>query len=149
VTYPLLNVDEIRDMQRRGCNFHSHTRSHASLPALDDADLADQLHGSRLALAELLGHEVRYIAYPFGHLDERVENATRVAGYRAAFATQPGFNRQNVNRFRIRRLDIAGTDTPGMLLRKIKLGSNDGTLHHAVRYYARQALARLGLGDTQ
>jgi len=134
-TYPLLDADEIHDMQGRGCSFHSHTRSHASLPKLDDAALADQLRGSREALAILLGHEVRYIAYPFGHLDERVEAATRAAGYRAAFSTQPGFNRSDVNRFRIRRLDVYGTDTPAMLLRKIRFGSNDGSLMQVVRYY--------------
>jgi peptidoglycan/xylan/chitin deacetylase (PgdA/CDA1 family) len=142
-TYPLLDEDEILDMQRRGASFHSHTRSHASLPTLDDAQLADQLAGSRAALAKLLGHSVPYIAYPFGHLDERVEAATRAAGYQAAFSTQPGFNRQDVNRYRIRRLDISGTDTPAMLLRKIKFGSNDGSLGHAARYYLQQLKERL------
>jgi peptidoglycan/xylan/chitin deacetylase (PgdA/CDA1 family) len=135
VTYPLLDSDEVRDMQRRGVSFHSHTRSHASLPTLDDAALADQLAGSRCRLAELLGHDVPFLAYPYGHLDDRVEAATRAAGYRAAFSTQPGFNRREVNPFRIRRLDVYGTDTPAMLLRKIRLGSNDGSLGHVARYY--------------
>ena len=72
-THPLLDSDEIRDMHRRGASFHSHTRTHASLPTLDDQQLADQLSGSREALASLLGHDVPYIAYPFGHSDERVE----------------------------------------------------------------------------
>lgn len=143
VTYPLLDAGEIRDMQDRGASFHSHTRSHPSLPSLDDARLADQLTGSRQALAELLGHEVRYLAYPFGHLDERVEKATRQAGYRAAFSTQPGFNRLDVNRFRIRRMDVYGTDTPSMLLRKIHLGSNDGTMSNVVRYYLNRLTSRL------
>lgn len=143
VTYPLLTEDEIRDMQRRGVSFHSHTRSHASLPTLDDTQLADQLAGSRQTLTKLLGHDVPYIAYPFGHLDERVEAATRAAGYRAAFSTQPGFNRKDVNRYRIRRLDIFGTDTPAMLLRKIKFGGNDGSLGHAIRYYLQQIKNRL------
>lgn len=143
VTHPLLDADEIHDMQRRGVAFHSHTRSHASLPTLDDAGLADQLAGSRTVLAELLGHEVPYLAYPFGHLDERVEAATRAAGYRAAFSCQPGFNRRDVNRFRIRRIDVFGTDTPAVLLRKVKLGSNDGSLKHAARYYLDRLQARL------
>ena len=105
------------------------------------------MQGSRSFLTELLGHEVSYLAYPYGHLDSRVEAATRAAGYRAAFATQPGFNRQDVNRFRIRRLDIAGTDTPTMLLRKIRLGSNDGSLTHAARYYLDRLTSRLpGVG---
>lgn len=139
-TYPLLDADEIRDMQARGASFHSHTRSHADLPTLDDAELAAQLAGPRADLGPLVGHDVPYLAYPFGRLDERVETATRAAGYRAAFSTQPGFNRQDVNPFRIRRLDVFGTDTPAMLLRKIRLGSNDGSLGHAARYY----LSRLG-----
>jgi len=140
--YPLLSVDEIRNMQQRGCTFHSHTRTHASLPTLDDGQLVDQLQGSRQALTELLGHEVRYIAYPFGHLDARVEAATRAAGYRAAFSTQPGFNRRDVNPFRVRRLDVYGTDTAAMLLRKIHLGTNDGRLASAVRYYVDRLRAR-------
>lgn len=146
VTYPLLDADEIRDMQGRGASFHSHTRSHLSLPSLDDAQLVDQLAGSRQALAGLLGHEVRYLAYPFGYLDDRVEKATRQAGYRAAFSTQPGFNRKDVNRFRIRRMDVFGTDTPAMLLRKIHLGNNDGSLSHAVRYYLNRLKNRLAGG---
>ena len=148
VTYPLLDADEIRDMQRRGVSFHSHTRSHASLPTLDDAQLAEQLAGSRAALASQLGHDVPYIAYPFGHLDERVEVATRAAGYRAAFSTQSGFNRRDVNRYRIRRIDVYGTDTPSMLLRKIRLGSNDGSMAHAARYYLERLKSRL-LGARQ
>lgn len=142
-TYPLLDEAEIREMQARGVSFHSHTRTHADLPTLDDAALADQLAGSRQALAGLLGHEVPYIAYPFGRLDARVEDATRAAGYHAAFSTQPGFNRQDVNRFRIRRIDVFGTDTSTMLLRKVKLGSNDGSLGHAVRYYFDRLKAHL------
>lgn len=139
-TYPLLDEDEIREMLQRGTSFHSHTRSHADLPTLGDAQLTDQLASPRETLATLVGHDVPYIAYPFGHVDERVEAATRAAGYRAAFSTQPGFNRRDVNPFRIRRLDVFGTDTPAMLLRKIRLGTNDGSLAHAARYY----LSRLG-----
>lgn len=147
VTYPLLDANEIRDMMQRNVSFHSHTRNHADLPTLNETELADQLAGSRASLSRLLGHDVAYLAYPFGRLDERVEAATRAAGYRAAFSTQPGFNRQGVNRYRIRRLDVFGTDTPSMLLRKIRLGSNDGSLAHTVRYYAARIQNRLSGGS--
>ena len=143
ITYPLLSAEEILDMQRRGVAFHSHTCSHPSLPGLDDDRLARELTGSRADLQRLLGREVDYLAYPFGHLDERVATATRSAGYRAAFSTQPGFNRQGVDRFRIRRIDVYGTDTPAMLMRKVRLGTNDGTLSNLGRYYLTRARARL------
>jgi len=142
-TYPLLGADEILDMQRRGVAFHSHTCSHASLPSLDDERLEQELVESRAALERLLGRKVDYLAYPFGHADERVVAAARRAGYRAAFSTQPGFNRRDVDRFRIRRIDVYGTDTPAMLMRKVRLGTNDGGLSNLARYYLRQAKARL------
>jgi peptidoglycan/xylan/chitin deacetylase (PgdA/CDA1 family) len=142
-TYPLLNVDEVLDLQRRGVALHSHTCSHANLPALDDDALHHELVESRAALQRLLGRPVDYLAYPFGHLDERVAAAARGAGYHAAFSTQPGFNRRDVDRFRIRRIDVYGTDTPAMLLRKVRLGTNDGAITNLARYYLGRAMARL------
>ncbi|MDD5389296.1 MAG: polysaccharide deacetylase family protein [Gallionellaceae bacterium] len=142
-SYPLLNAEEIRDMQQRGCSFHSHTRGHADLPTLNNAELADQLAVSRQALGELLEREVDYLAYPYGHFDERVEAAARAAGYRAAFSTHSGFNRPDIERFRIRRLDVYGSDTSARLLRKIRLGGNDGRLSTLIRYYLRETASRM------
>jgi peptidoglycan/xylan/chitin deacetylase (PgdA/CDA1 family) len=147
ITYPLLDIGHVRAMQRGGVSFHSHTVNHVSLPRVDDSCLEEEVAGSRRILSELLEAEVAYLAYPFGHLDERVEAAARAAGYRAAFSTQPGFNRRDVNRFRIRRLDVYGTDTPAMLLRKIHLGCNDGSLSNRLRYYLSRAWARLAVAD--
>lgn len=144
-TYPLLNADEVLDLQRRGGALHSHTCSHPSLPALGDHELRRELVESRAALQRRLGRQVDYLAYPFGHLDERVVAAARSAGYRAAFSTQPGFNRRDVDRFRIRRIDVYGTDTPAMLLRKVRLGTNDGTLSYLARYYLGRAKTHLPL----
>ncbi|GAB4178244.1 MAG: hypothetical protein Fur0039_21970 [Rhodocyclaceae bacterium] len=141
-THPLLAERDIVEMQAYGVSFHSHTRTHPSLTAISRAQLADELAGSRQRLEQVLGREVAYLAYPYGHVDERVEAAARDAGYRAAFSTRPGFNRRDVERFRIRRLDIFGTDTPAMLMRKIRFGTNDGTLAHATRYYLERMRAR-------
>jgi peptidoglycan/xylan/chitin deacetylase (PgdA/CDA1 family) len=145
-THPLLDTEEIADMQRRAISFQSHTCSHASLPTLDDTQLAAELVESRSALQQLLGRPVEYLAYPFGHVDDRVVAAARNAGYRAALSTQPGFNRRGVDRFRIRRLDVYGTDTPAMLTRKTLLGTNDGTLSNLTSYYVGRVRDRLRLG---
>lgn len=144
VTYPLLNAEDIRDMAARGIDFHSHTRTHPSLPTLDDAQLDDEMTRSKTELENLLGRPVDYLAYPFGHFDERVLQASQAAGYRAAFSVRPGFNDREMDRFRIRRLDVYGTDTPAMLKRKMHFGSNDGSVFHAMLYYGKRVLARLG-----
>lgn len=143
--HALLTTDQIRDMARQRISFHSHTRHHLSLPELDETDLTDEIAGSKQELEEMLGKSVRYLAYPFGHFDERAVTIARGAGYRAAFSVRSGFNRPDIDVFRIRRIDVFGTDSPVELRRKVRLGTNDGSLGHTVAYYARRAAHRLGL----
>jgi peptidoglycan/xylan/chitin deacetylase (PgdA/CDA1 family) len=144
ITYPLMDVSHIRELRAQGFSLHSHTRSHADLPTLDDSELHSQLAGARDDLQILLGAAVDYLAYPYGHYDDRVLHATQAAGYRAAFSVQAGFNRRGIDRFRLRRLDVFGTDSAAVLRRKITLGSNDGSLIHTAFYAAKRVLARLG-----
>jgi peptidoglycan/xylan/chitin deacetylase (PgdA/CDA1 family) len=139
-TYPLMDMSHIRELRARGFGFHSHTRSHADLLTLNDSALHDQLAGARDDLQTLLGVAVDYLAYPYGRYNDRVLRAAQAAGYRAAFSVQSGFNRRDVDRFRLRRLDVFGTDAPSMLLRKIRLGTNDGSLKHLMRYYLHRIL---------
>jgi peptidoglycan/xylan/chitin deacetylase (PgdA/CDA1 family) len=145
VTYPLLHATHIRELLGQGFSFHSHTRSHADLPTLSDQQLSDQLAGARADLQALLGEDVPYLAYPYGRYDDRVLHAAVAAGYQAAFSVQPGFNRRDIDRYRLRRLDVFGTDTAAALKRKITLGSNDGSLGNSLRYGGNRVLARLGL----
>ena len=145
-TQPLLDRAHIEQMAREGFTFHSHTRRHADLPTLGDERLADELAGSRTDLESLLDQPVPYLAYPYGRFDDRVRDAAIAAGYKAAFSVRPGFNRPGLDSHAVRRLDVWGTDTPAMLLRKMNLGTNDGTLGNAVRYAAVRVAARLGLG---
>jgi peptidoglycan/xylan/chitin deacetylase (PgdA/CDA1 family) len=146
-TQPLLARTHIEEMAREGFGFHSHTRRHADLPTLSEERLADELAGSRADLEDLLGRPVPFLAYPYGHYDERVCGAAIAAGYTAAFSVQPGFNRPGLDPYRVRRLDVWGTDTPGMVLRKINLGTNDGSLANAARYAVARTASRLGLAN--
>ena len=143
-TYPLMRQEHIHELRNQRFTFHSHTRSHADLPTLDDATLRMELAGSRAELKDAIGEPVDYLAYPYGHLDDRVVNAANAAGYRAAFSTQPGFNRRSVDLFRLRRLDVFGTDSAAALKRKIRLGSNDGSVGYTLKYALSRVAARLG-----
>jgi peptidoglycan/xylan/chitin deacetylase (PgdA/CDA1 family) len=144
-TYPLLDQSHILAMTKQEFSFHSHSRRHADLTQLTDAALEDEVAGSRGELAALLGTPPDFLAYPYGRFDDRVVDCARRAGYRAAFSVLSGFNRPGNDPFHIRRLDVFGTDTPTMLLRKIRLGSNDGSWHASLRYAAGRFKQRLGL----
>ena len=143
-TYPLLGRHEIEEMAGRGFSFQSHSRSHPDLTKLDRQALTTELAGARRDLEDLLGQPVRYLAYPYGRYDETVLEVARASGYHAAFSVQPGFNRPDVDRFRLRRLDVFGTDTATALLRKVTYGTNDGSWWRSVRYYGERVTARLG-----
>jgi peptidoglycan/xylan/chitin deacetylase (PgdA/CDA1 family) len=142
-TYPLLGLREIDEMARAGFSFQSHSRTHPDLTKLTRIALTEELMGARQDLEDLLGRPVPYVAYPYGRYNEDVLGATQAAGYTAAFSVQPGFNRRDVDRYRIRRLDIFGTDTAPALLRKVAFGSNDGSWWQAVRYFGQRVSARL------
>lgn len=142
-TYPLLGRREIEEMAQGGFSFQSHTRTHADLTKLDRRAVAEELSGARKDLEDLLGRAVRSLAYPFGRFDDDVVEVARASGYDAGFSVQPGFNRRGVDRFRIRRLDVFGTDTASALLRKVRYGSNDGSLWQSLRYYGGRMASRL------
>jgi peptidoglycan/xylan/chitin deacetylase (PgdA/CDA1 family) len=146
-TYRLLGAREIEEMAGRGFSFHSHTRSHPDLRKLSSEALREELAGAREDLENLLERRVGYLAYPFGWFDDKVIEAAKASGYRAAFSTHPGFNRRDVDRYRIRRLDVYGSDTAHALLRKIALGTNDGSWWHSMRYYGERVAARLRRAD--
>jgi len=77
--------DDLRGLVERGVEVGSHTVSHPRLPALSDAELADELRSSRARLEDELGRPCRTLAYPYGDSDERVRAAARAAGYEIAF----------------------------------------------------------------
>jgi peptidoglycan/xylan/chitin deacetylase (PgdA/CDA1 family) len=144
-TYPLMGRAEIDEMMRNGFSFHSHSRSHCDLTKLAHDALREELAGSRRELEEFLGRAVPFFAYPYGRHDANVLEMTHAVGYRAAFSVQPGFNRRDVDRYRIRRLDVFGTDTAKELLRKVRFGTNDGSMGQVIRYYVVRVAARIGM----
>jgi peptidoglycan/xylan/chitin deacetylase (PgdA/CDA1 family) len=67
----------------------SHSSTHRRLPALDAADLAEEIAGSRRELEGIVGAPVRYFAFPYGAHDRRVVQACRDAGYERSFSIVP------------------------------------------------------------
>lgn len=68
-------------------DFQSHTKTHAHLTEIPEAQLKDEMESSRKALSEMLGKDVRDLAYPYGQFNRQALEAARQAGYRMAFTT--------------------------------------------------------------
>lgn len=106
--FATMRWDELRALAERGIEIGSHTISHPHLPRLGDAELNRELRESRERIADELGRECRYLAYPYGDEDARVREAARRAGYDAAFALP--VSRYSVDRFGLPRVELYWKD---------------------------------------
>jgi len=103
-----LSPDQLRSLAARGHEIESHTVSHPFLTQISDNDLAYQLSQSRATLQAILGKPVRFIAYPYGDFNARVENATADAGYSAGIAAWGGQDWTPDKRWQEPRVEVSG-----------------------------------------
>ncbi len=108
---PLLTADEIREMHGAGIEIGSHGATHRALTGLDDADLAREVAGSRETIERITGAPVTSFCYPYGNFDDRVVEAVRAAGYRAATVIRGGISKDLSDPFRLKRVAVRGTHT--------------------------------------
>lgn len=116
-----MNGVELHEAISAGVEVAAHTRTHPSLPSLDARALRAELRDGRHELEQLLGRRVDLLAYPYGHHDPAVRDATREAGFRAAFTFLNGRITPGVDAYRLPRL------TAGPALGACRL------LYHVVR----------------
>lgn len=138
--HPVMDAIQLRKLAAQGFSLHSHSLLHRDLTTLDTATLEQDLGDSCALIADISGQAPAYLAYPYGRHNEAVRQAAQQAGFTLAFSVESGFNRPGESAYQIRRLDVFGTDTPAMLLRKIRLGTNDGSLAYLIRYYLHRIL---------
>lgn len=101
--------EQVREMQRSGIEFGSHSVTHPVLSNLDDEDLHRELTESRRTIERETGAECGVFAYPVGSgaFDPRVVAATRQAGYRLGVSYASGVNMAgDLDRYAIRRLHV-------------------------------------------
>ncbi|HKP63081.1 MAG TPA: polysaccharide deacetylase family protein [Polyangiales bacterium] len=105
----MMTWQQLREMHDEGHEIGSHSRSHAILPLVSDAQLEIEIAGSRKALRDKLGFEIQSFCYPNGDHDERSVRAVERAGYRHAVTTRYGINAEQSSPYTWRRLDMQGS----------------------------------------
>jgi peptidoglycan/xylan/chitin deacetylase (PgdA/CDA1 family) len=107
----LLSADEIRELHRAGIEIGSHGATHRALTSLPDAELEREVAGSRETLERTAGAPVTSFCYPYGDVDDRVVEAVRAAGFRAATVIRGGISKDLSDPFRLKRVAVRGTHT--------------------------------------
>lgn len=126
-----MNWDQIREMQRNGFVFGSHTVDHLPLNNLGSEAALAQLTESSEAIERELGDKPRYFAYPTGAYNQQVKQLVKQAGYKAAFTIRYG---------------QAGLDSDPMAIERIPIFKSAKSFRSFYyRLAAAPVLERLGL----
>jgi len=103
-----LGAEKIRAISDSGLEIGSHGYTHTSLASLSDRLLKIELKRSKKELEDIIGKQVRFISYPFGRFNGRVEAMALKAGYEKGFTLssirKSGFG-YTYNRFGVYTID--------------------------------------------
>ena len=131
----LLNQKDLLDCAVAGVTIGSHTLSHPRLTEVDDKLANNEIKLSKMHLQDVLGEEVKHFAYPYGLYDPKHLRIVEEAGYVSACSTRSGFNRNDINLFELRRIEVYGSDSLWHFKQKLKFGTNDMSYNYPTQYY--------------
>jgi len=100
---PLLALSDVREMQRYGISFGSHSVTHRPLPDLTAQEARQEIALSRDSLSESLRVDVTAFSFPFGRSTPALREMVREAGYTAAC----GIEQRDHSLFNLSRIDVA------------------------------------------
>jgi len=140
---PMLSADLLREMAATGMEIGAHTRSHCRLTEADECRLHEEIVGCKSELASVMGFDIDCFAYPYGVHDDRVVQAVRNAGYKAACVTRSGWARSDPDPMRVRRLAVYNTDDLACFARKLAFADNEVGWTKVAHYYLKRLGVRL------
>lgn len=100
---------EVHEMVENGITVGAHTVSHPMLTHELEQSARWEIAECRRRLQEVCGGEVVHFAYPAGDYNDRVVDLVREAGYSSAVTTDYGWNADEANLHRLRRIDVHET----------------------------------------
>lgn len=103
-----LSDDELCGLDKNVFELGAHGVHHRPLRDLSDANLLAELRESRVALQQISGRDIHFMAVPGNWYDERVLSQARAAGFEAVCLSDPGAIRPGDDPLRLPRINIAG-----------------------------------------
>jgi peptidoglycan/xylan/chitin deacetylase (PgdA/CDA1 family) len=109
----------VRQMLAAGWELDAHTITHPDLTHVGDAQLWNEVHGSRVELQRMFHVPVDFFCYPSGRYNAHVVAAVRRAGYLGATTTNYGLARPQ-DLYTLGRIRINGSDRVNGFARKLQ-----------------------------
>ncbi len=107
--HPWMTWEQVRALHRRGFEIGAHTRTHADLGRVGEAEATEEIVGGRRDLERQLGAPVDLFAYPYGGRDNLLEPyraIVKAAGFRCCCSNFGGDNSSRADPFDLRRIPI-------------------------------------------
>lgn len=102
-----MNNSMIREADESGLiTIAAHSRHHVFLARSSSANRVSEIVGSKQDLEEVLGHEVKDFAYPFGSWSQAVADETKAASYHLGFGIRLGAMHGESSRYQLRRIRV-------------------------------------------
>lgn len=114
-----LSWAEIKELQRHGVEFGSHTCSHRKLSQLATAEAEQELRLSHQTIAAQLSQATMPLAFPYGAYSDAVIAITRELPYTCALTTDAGTNAPSTDLFLLRRNLIGDDDDEALFAARV------------------------------
>ncbi len=114
IEYRLLDWDMVREMDRKGITFGSHTANHVVLPLETGDVISHEINSSKKLLEQQLGNKVYSFAYPNGEYTDEIRRVTEAAGFTVAVTTENRVNLSGSDRFALGRTSLCEESTRGV-----------------------------------
>jgi len=104
------NAVQVLDMQSKGQEIGSHSKTHPYLTTLDPSQIQDEIAGSKSTLESLGVNSIRSFDYPYGDWNNPVAQVVQQSGYLGARTVDTGFNYRDGNPFQL-KVQAVNSDT--------------------------------------
>ena len=102
---PLMDWEAVRSLAKDGIEFGGHSRTHANLTKISEADREAEIAGCAEDISAQIGQTVQGFAAPYGRVSPDVIEAIG-RHYRIAFGTRLALPRRGQDRFDVPRIDM-------------------------------------------
>jgi len=106
-----LSWDQIKEMDKAGIVFGSHTLSHVYLPGVSRGKQKQEVYVSKKIIERRLGHSINHFCYPKGGFTDEIKGFVRQAGYQSASTTNRGYDRYNRDVYELKRIRFSNKYT--------------------------------------
>lgn len=101
--FEFLTWQQIREMDKHGISFQSHTYSHPYLTELPRRNVKKEIKESKDILERNLGKSIDFLSYPYGDYNNEIKNIIKEYGYRGAVACDWGVVSHKTDKFALKR----------------------------------------------